>query len=68
MKRLTRHLDEFPCRLAESCQAEEWMRSLYKEYPPEAMMTVCDNCPFETIINRLAEYEDQDERREDDLK
>lgn len=64
MKRLTRPIDNFPCRLAGPCVAEDWMKNIYNEYPPLKGKSICDNCPFETIINRLAEYEDQ----EDDLK
>ena len=66
MKRFTRPIDEFPCRLAEGCKAEDWMKSLYGDYPNSNY--VCYNCPFEIIINRLAEYEDKEERMEDDLK
>lgn len=55
MTRMTRVKDEFSCRLAGGCVAEDWMKSIYGEYPKEG---ICDNCPFEEIINRLALYED----------
>ena len=67
-ERLTRHKDEFPCRLKGHCSAEEWMLdvtdTIYLYWRKEA----CDNCPFMEIVNKLAEYEDKEEMMEDDLK
>ena len=67
MKRLTREKDEYECRIAGGCPAEDWIESvagnIYKwnEDP-------CDNCPFEKYINRLAEFEDETEFMEEDRK
>ncbi len=65
MKRLTRHIDKYPCRIID-CYAEEWMRRVtrinYFDKNP------CDCCPFQKYINRLAELEDETERMEDDGK
>lgn len=63
-ERMTRVKDNWPCRI-NGCLAEEWMKSLYGGYPDE---TVCDECPFEDIVNRLAELEDYLETMEDDRK
>lgn len=65
MKRFTRHIDEYSCRLAGKCPAEEWMYYLYDRYSDK---NVCDTCPFEKYINRLAELEDENEEMEDDRK
>lgn len=54
MARLTRIKDEYECR-ANHCEAEEWMYDIYGEYPDEL---ICESCPFEKYINRLAQYED----------
>ena len=65
MRRLTRRKDENECRI-NKCRAEEWMADLYHgEYP---YLDICDNCPFEEYINRLAEMEDMEENMEDDRK
>lgn len=64
MERLTRHADEFPCRIKENCLAEEWFYKKYSEYPDY----ICDGCPFQAVINKLAWYEDMAEMMEDDLK
>lgn len=63
-ERMTRVKDNWPCRINE-CMAEEWMRDLYGEYSEES---ICENCPFEDIVNRLAELEDYLETIEDDGK
>ena len=55
--RLTRKKDEYECRIA-NCNAEEWMNKLYGDFPPE---NLCDNCPFESFVNKLAEFEDKEE-------
>lgn len=65
MKRLTRHIDDYPCRIGENCPAEEWMYDLYGYYSNKE---ACDMCPFEKYINRLAELEDEEEKIEDDGK
>ena len=56
--RLTRKKDEYECRITD-CHAEEWMKELYGDFPPESL---CDNCPFEIFINKLAEFEDKEEK------
>lgn len=63
-ERTTRIKDDWPCRI-NKCVAEEWMRDLYGEYPDDS---VCENCPFENIVNHLAELEDYLETMEDDRK
>lgn len=65
MERLTRVKDSFPCRIKE-CDAENWMYDLYGNYVYNK--SICEECPFMTIVNRLAELEDQMERCEDDGK
>lgn len=55
--RLTREKDEYECRIMVCC-AEEWMKKLYGIFPPESL---CDNCPFESLVNKLAEFEDKEE-------
>ena len=67
MIRMTRVKDEWPCRIAGGCPAEEWIEDL--EYDLDEMTGhTCANCPFEIYINKLAEYEDEKEKMEDDLK
>ena len=65
-ERLTRPYDEYECRIKE-CTLEEWMKSLYGDYP-DFEIDICNTCPVEKIANKLAEYEDKEERMEDDLK
>ena len=64
-RKYTRYIDEYPCRLKDKCEAEEWMRDLYEYYPKK---DICDTCPFMKIINYLAELEDENELMEDDRK
>ena len=66
MRRLTRHIDDYPCRIA-NCLAEDWIEDLTGVivYNWEE---ACSQCPFEKYINRLAELEDEAERMEDDRK
>lgn len=66
-ERLTRHTDDFLCRL-KHCTAEEWMLDVTDTIYLYWRKDVCDNCPFMKIVNKLAEYEDMEERIEDDLK
>lgn len=66
MTRLTRRLDNYPCRI-KGCKAEEWMKSVYGKYV-DFDDDVCKDCPFEKYINKLAEYEDMADKIEDDLK
>lgn len=59
--RLTREKDEFPCRIGDRCLAESWIEnitglSIY-DWPSDTN-NVCEKCPFEKYINKLAEYED----------
>ncbi len=56
MVRLTRVKDQYPCRIAGGCPAESWIESL--GYDLDKMGEMCNNCPFEKYINKLAEYED----------
>ena len=37
---------------------------LFKKFPENP----CENCPFEKVVNILADYEDNAERMEDDGK
>lgn len=68
-ERLTRHYDEWPCRIANGCPAEAWIIGLTGVSTADwAGDYVCDTCPFEKFINRLAELEDEKEFSEDDLK
>ena len=66
-ERLTRHADDFLCRL-KHCTAEEWMLDVTDTIYLYWRKAACDNCPFIEIVNRLAEYEDKEEMMEDDLK
>lgn len=70
MKRMTRHIDKYPCRIGEPCPAEEWIEELtgVTNYNWASGGSACDMCPFEKYINRLAEYEDEEELMEDDRK
>lgn len=61
MERLTNRSKKFECRI-ERCYAEKWMREVYGEYP-SLNRGVCDKCPFIKIINRLADYEDREEKK-----
>lgn len=65
--RLTRVKDEYPCRIKE-CEAEDWIEELTGCSAYNFDGTICDNCPFEKYINKLAECEDEKEKSEDDLK
>ncbi len=56
MERLTRVKDEYECRVGGGCPAEDWMRDLYGFYPDG---NICEHCPFEKYINKLAEIEDK---------
>lgn len=69
MKRLTKHIDEYPCRIA-NCLAEDWIENLtgVTVYNWKSDEDVCNQCPFKKYINRLAEFEDETERMEDDGK
>ena len=58
MKRMTRTLDKYPCRII-NCRAEEWIENIVNHSLPYGV--VCDNCPFEAYINKLAEFEDEKE-------
>lgn len=58
MERLTRTKDEYECRIAGGCPAEEWIDEHLGLGLAEAKEEVCLNCPFEKYINKLAEYED----------
>lgn len=68
--RLTRKKDMYECRIAGGCPAEDWIEKVtgVSFYEWEGEDDRCDTCPFEKYINRLAEYEDEDECMEDDGK
>lgn len=68
MERMTRHKDQWECRIGECCIVEDWMEIITKTYPRDWDCSPCDICPFEKYINRLAELEDIMENQEDDLK
>ena len=67
-ERLTRKKDNFPCRI-NHCSAEDWMVEVtginYVNWEDDE---ACRNCPFMNIVNKLAEYEDKEEKMENDLK
>lgn len=63
MKRLTRHKDNYPCRIAGRCPADAWIDN-HGGDPDDC----CVDCPFEKYINTLAKYEDATEQLEDDGK
>lgn len=69
MRRLTHRSDKNPCRIID-CLAEDWIVNLtgttFSNW--NSNEDVCDNCPFEKYINRLAEFEDEKELMEDDGK
>lgn len=69
MKRLTRHIDKYPCRIKD-CSAENWIEDVtgVSFYDWNSDESLCANCPFEEYMNRLAELEDEFERYEDDGK
>lgn len=54
--RLTRVKDDYECRVSGGCSAEDWMFDFYGEYPEG---DICESCPFEKYINKLAEIEDK---------
>ena len=66
MNRLTRPKDEWVCRMAGECPVEEWLDNHGIEIEYETYL--CEDCPFEKYINKLAEYEDAEEKIEDDGK
>ena len=68
MKRLTRAKDQYECRIAGGCPAEDWIEDIIDYKPHKWAEEPCDNCPFEKYINRLAEMEDMEELMEDDKK
>ena len=53
MKRLTRPLDTYPCRMAGECPIEDWIMELGGD-----ASDICGSCPIEKYINTLAMYED----------
>ena len=63
MTRLTRIKDEYECRIG-NCLAEDWIENITGEVAFNWPGDVCKDCPFEKYINRLAEYEDKEEKYE----
>ena len=64
MERLTRKKDQYPCRMAGGCPAENWIAEeanvrIYN------LGNVCDKKKKKKYINALAEYED---KMEEELK
>lgn len=63
MKRLTRENDQYSCRFLGGCPAEKWIEKhtgvTICDWNDEY---ICDDCPFEKYINRLAEFEDKEEK------
>lgn len=57
MKRLTRSLDKYDCRI-NGCVAEGWMEEVTGVNVFNFKKPVCENCPFMEYINRLAFFED----------
>ena len=57
MKRLTRPIDIYPCRMADGCPVEKWIMDLGGD-----ISNVCISCPIEEYINTLAMYEDMIEQ------
>ena len=55
VERLTQPTKDYECRM-KNCAAEDWMFELYGEFPKD----VCEKCPFQKLVNRLAEYEDKE--------
>jgi len=66
MQRMTRRQDEYPCRI-NHCTAEEWIEDVI-DMSIYWYEDCCEGCPFMAYINKLAEYEDLEEKLEDDLK
>ena len=70
MSRLTGRERDCECYIGENCPAEDWMYEVtgapFVSWNPKTY--ICDNCPFMKYINKLAEYEDMEEKMEDDLK
>ena len=57
MKRLTRPVDAYPCRIADECPIEEWVTYLEGD-----TSNICNSCPVMKYINTLAMYEDMVEQ------
>ena len=53
-ERLTQPTKDYECRM-KKCMAEDWMYYLTGDYPKN----ICDKCPFQDLVNRLAELEDE---------
>ena len=66
MSRLTRPKDRWECRIAGGCPVEEWLAT--HDVKIEDEIYFCEDCPFEKYINKLAEYDDAEEKIEDDGK
>lgn len=56
MKRFTRPKDNWECRIKD-CHMEDY---LINEFDiPTENYNFCENCPFEELVNKLAELEDK---------
>lgn len=65
MNRMTVPHKDYHCRVNE-CEAEEWMERItgFSIYGWKSDENICDNCPFEAYVNRLAEFEDEFDKKE----
>ena len=57
-QRLTRKKDNYPCRI-KNCYIEDWV--LEHIVKGELIGNLCNDCPIEPLVNKLAEYEDREE-------
>lgn len=60
MERITRQLDQWPCR-ARKCKVQEWFENLFGDGDDYTEMA-CDGCPFEEVYARCGAYEDMLEK------
>ena len=60
MERLTRKKDGFECRIANGCPLYDWVLECIDG---EIIHNLCDTCPVMAYINKLAKYEDLEEKR-----
>lgn len=64
--RMTREKDQYECRIAGGCPTALWLEGHNIEVEDEAEL--CEDCPFEKYINKLAEFEDREIYLYDDCK
>jgi hypothetical protein len=56
MRRLTRHIDEFPCRVADGCKMEDYLEEHNIDIEEDG--DICKGCPFLSVFDRMGQYED----------